>query len=60
MADNVRPFYQLRYHRSVPHRLGKSSRTKSGKVVELAVRDVVHERDVNNTDSIANPEALDC
>ena len=35
-------------------------RTKSGKVTELAVRDVVHGRDVKNTDSIANPDALDC
>jgi acetoacetyl-CoA synthetase len=35
-------------------------RTKSGKVTELAVRDVVHGRPVKNTDSLANPEALDC
>ncbi|MBW7920620.1 MAG: acetoacetate--CoA ligase [Rubellimicrobium sp.] len=34
-------------------------RTKSGKVTELAVRDVVHGRAVRNTDSLANPEALD-
>lgn len=35
-------------------------RTKSGKVTELAVRDVVHGRAVKNTDSLGNPEALDC
>jgi len=35
-------------------------RTKSGKITELAVRDVVHGRVVKNTDSLANPEALDC
>ena len=35
-------------------------RTKSGKITELAVRDVVHGRNVNNTDSLANPESLDC
>lgn len=34
-------------------------RTKSGKITELAVRDVVHGRSVKNTDSLANPEALD-
>ena len=34
-------------------------RTRSGKIVELAVRDVVHGRDVKNVDAIANPEALD-
>ena len=33
-------------------------RTKSGKIVELAVRDVVHGREVSNLNSLANPEAL--
>lgn len=34
-------------------------RTKSGKIVELAVREVVHHRPVKNTHALANPEALD-
>ena len=34
-------------------------RTKNGKIVELAVRDVVHGRPVGNVDALANPEALD-
>ena len=34
-------------------------RTKSGKIVELAVRKVVHNRPVKNIHSLANPEALD-
>jgi acetoacetyl-CoA synthetase len=33
-------------------------RTKSGKIVELAVRDVVHGRAVKNREALANPEAL--
>ena len=33
-------------------------RTKSGKIVELAVRDVVHGRPVKNREALANPEAL--
>jgi acetoacetyl-CoA synthetase len=33
-------------------------RTKSGKVVELAVRDVVHGRQPKNLEALANPEAL--
>ena len=33
-------------------------RTISGKIVELAVRKVVHNEVVNNTDALANPEAL--
>jgi acetoacetyl-CoA synthetase len=34
-------------------------RTLSGKIVELAVRDVIHHRPVKNTSALANPEALD-
>jgi acetoacetyl-CoA synthetase len=34
-------------------------RTKSGKIVELAVRDVVHGRQPKNLEALANPEALD-
>jgi acetoacetyl-CoA synthetase len=34
-------------------------RTKSGKIVELAVREVVHGRPVKNLDALANPEALE-
>ena len=34
-------------------------RTKSGKITELAVRDIVHGRKVKNKDALANPEALD-
>jgi len=34
-------------------------RTRSGKLVELAVRDVVHGRPVTNTEALANPEALE-
>jgi acetoacetyl-CoA synthetase len=34
-------------------------RTISGKIVELAVRDVVHGRTVSNADALANPECLE-
>ena len=34
-------------------------RTISGKIVELAVRNVVHGMPVKNTDALANPEALE-
>jgi acetoacetyl-CoA synthetase len=33
-------------------------RTKSGKIVELAVRNVVHGEAVKNVEALANPEAL--
>ena len=34
-------------------------RTKSGKIVELAVRSVVHGEAVRNTEALANPDALE-
>jgi acetoacetyl-CoA synthetase len=34
-------------------------RTKSGKIVELAVRNVVHQLPVKNKEALANPEALE-
>jgi acetoacetyl-CoA synthetase len=48
--------------RHVPARIVQVTdipRTKSGKIVELAVRDVVHGRDVKNREALANPEALE-
>jgi acetoacetyl-CoA synthetase len=48
--------------RHVPARIvavGDIPRTISGKIVELAVRDVVHGRQVRNTDALANPAALE-
>jgi acetoacetyl-CoA synthetase len=34
-------------------------RTISGKIVELAVQNIIHNRPVQNLDALANPEALD-
>ncbi len=34
-------------------------RTRSGKITELAVRDVVEGREIKNMEALANPEALD-
>jgi acetoacetyl-CoA synthetase len=48
--------------RHVPARIlqvNEIPRTKSGKIVELAVRDVVHDREVKNREALANPEALE-
>ena len=48
--------------RHVPARIvqvAEIPRTKSGKIVELAVRDVVHGREVKNREALANPEALE-
>ena len=62
LADKIRK--QIRSNtspRHVPARIVQVTdipRTKSGKIVELAVRDVVHNRPVKNTEALANPEAL--
>jgi acetoacetyl-CoA synthetase len=57
--------YEIKRHaspRHVPARIvqvGDIPRTKNGKVVELAVKAVVHGMPVTNTDALANPEALE-
>jgi acetoacetyl-CoA synthetase len=48
--------------RHVPARIlqvGDIPRTKSGKIVELAVRNIVHGRPVKSVEALANPEALE-
>ena len=56
---------QIRHNtspRHVPARIvqvDEVPRTRSGKIVELAVRDVVHARPVVNLQAIANPQCLD-
>jgi acetoacetyl-CoA synthetase len=63
LAERIRA--QIRRNtspRHVPARIVQVDdipRTKSGKIVELAVRDVVHGRSVKNIEALANPQALD-
>jgi acetoacetyl-CoA synthetase len=48
--------------RHVPARIiavAEIPRTRSGKIVEIAVRSVVHGDPVTNLGALANPEALD-
>lgn len=42
------------------HAVADIPRTRSGKISELAVRDVIHGRSLGNSEALANPEALDC
>ena len=55
----------IKYHCTVRHVPSKIlqvidiPRTKSGKIVELPVRDIVHGKEVKNMEALANPEALD-
>jgi acetoacetyl-CoA synthetase len=63
LEDRIRR--HIREHatpRHVPARIvqvNEIPRTRSGKIVELAVRDVVHGRAVKNREALANPEALE-
>ena len=57
--------FEIRRHASPRHvpakivQVADIPRTKNGKVVELAVKAVVHGMPVANTDALANPEALE-
>jgi acetoacetyl-CoA synthetase len=63
LEDRIR--FEIRRHaspRHVPARIVQVAdipRTKNGKVVELAVKAVVHNMPVANSDALANPEALE-
>jgi acetoacetyl-CoA synthetase len=63
LADRIKQ--HIRTHTTPRHvpakvlQVADIPRTKSGKIVELAVRNVVHGRDVRNADALANPEALE-
>jgi acetoacetyl-CoA synthetase len=55
IRDNASPHH-------VPKRIVQVAdipRTISGKITELAVRDIIHGRPVKNTEALANPEALE-
>lgn len=63
LRDTIRR--RVREHAS-PHHVPKKilqvpdiPRTISGKITELAVRDVIHGREVRNRDALANPQALE-
>ncbi|HEX6575863.1 MAG TPA: acetoacetate--CoA ligase [Gemmatimonadaceae bacterium] len=62
LADRIRK--QIRGNTSPLHvpkkivQVADIPRTISGKISELAVRDVVHGRSVKNTEALANPESL--
>jgi acetoacetyl-CoA synthetase len=63
LADRIRSvIHGNTTPRHVPARILEVAdipRTKSGKIVELAVRSVVHAEPVNNLEALANPEALE-
>jgi acetoacetyl-CoA synthetase len=54
IVDNTSPRHMPRVIVQVPD----IPRTISGKITEMAVREVIHGRPVRNADALANPEAL--
>lgn len=67
LTDALRDRIRARIRSSCsPHHVPKKilqvadiPRTLSGKIVELAVREVIHGRPVKNVDALANPQALE-
>ncbi|HXI36568.1 MAG TPA: acetoacetate--CoA ligase [Burkholderiales bacterium] len=63
LVDRIK--HEIRRHASPRHvpakivQVDDIPRTKNGKVVELAVKAVVHNMPVANSDALANPEALE-
>jgi acetoacetyl-CoA synthetase len=55
----IRQFTTPRHVPAVIAQVSDIPRTLSGKLVELAIGNVVHGRPVKNTDALANPEALE-
>ncbi|MGM0524831.1 MAG: acetoacetate--CoA ligase [Pseudomonadota bacterium] len=59
IAKTIRANATPRHVPAVILQVSDIPRTISGKIVELAVRNVIHGEPVKNTDALANPEALD-
>jgi acetoacetyl-CoA synthetase len=58
IRDQIRRGASPRHVPAVVLEVADIPRTRSGKIVELAVRDVVHGRAVRNVEALVNPEAL--
>ncbi len=58
IADDLRSTYSPRHVPAVILQVNDIPRTRSGKLTELAVRNVIHGLPVSNQEALANPEAL--
>lgn len=59
IKQRIRQNCTPRHVPAVIHQVHAIPRTQSGKITELAVRDAIHARPVNNGEALSNPEALD-
>lgn len=55
----IRTHTSPRHVPSVIKSVADIPRTKSGKITEIAVRDIIHGKEIKNIGSLANPEALE-
>ena len=60
IKQRIRQFASPRHTPAKIIQVADIPRTMSGKIAELAVRDVIHRRQVKNTSALANPQALAC
>jgi acetoacetyl-CoA synthetase len=60
IKDHIRAGATPRHVPRIVLEVADIPRTRSGKITELAVRDIIHGREVKNVEALANPEALDC
>ena len=58
IRDEVRTHASPRHVPAVIEEVADIPRTRSGKISEIAVRDVLHGRPVQNTEALQNPDAL--
>ena len=59
ICDKIRSGASPRHVPKVIIQVSDIPRTRSGKITELAVSDIVHGREVKNKDALLNPESLD-
>ena len=59
IKTNIRSYITPCYAPAVICQVSEIPKTKSGKLVELAVRDVVHGRVIKNSEAFANPHVLE-
>ncbi|HVA47935.1 MAG TPA: acetoacetate--CoA ligase [Pirellulales bacterium] len=59
IRDEIRRSATVRHVPALVLQVADIPRTRSGKLVELAVRDVIHGRAVRNAEALINPEALE-
>ena len=59
IKNQLRTGASPRHVPSIIYQAPEIPKTKSGKIVELAVRDLIHGKEIKNISALANPECLE-